>query len=195
VKVKIEEEEKLKGEAQAKAEKRKDKLHKSIETLLGKILRHLCFFPFSHIVVTYCLYFYPLLGATDTSVDRSNILRVDSMADVISFTTDSSEQVQVLLKKTNVALSRLHALIFPKLSQEKTVGEMVEAFYIDTNDTIEVLQRNSWLYGALLSFQLLMGYGVEANLMESSKALPKDNDGSSVDLGTFTKSARSVHTS
>jgi hypothetical protein len=40
-----------------------------------------------------------------------------------------------------------------------------------------------------------MGYGVEANLMESSKALPKDNDGSSVDLGTFTKSARSVHTS
>jgi hypothetical protein len=117
------------------------------------------------------------------------------MADVISFTTGSSEQVQVLLKKTNVGLSRLHALIFPKLSQEKTVGEMVEAFYIDTNDTIEVLQRNSWLYGALLSFQLLMGYGVEANLMESSKALPKDNDGSAVDLGTFTKSARSVHTS
>jgi hypothetical protein len=38
VKAKLEEEEKQKAEARSKAEKREDKLRKSIETLLGKAI-------------------------------------------------------------------------------------------------------------------------------------------------------------
>jgi hypothetical protein len=38
-------------------------------------------------------------SATDTPLDRSNKLQVDSMADAISFAVDFSEQVQGLLVK------------------------------------------------------------------------------------------------
>ena len=112
------------------------------------------------------------------------------MTDAISFAVDSGEQIQELLKKTKAALSKLYALVFPKLDQEKTLGELAEAFFVDTDGTIEVLKRTSRLYGALLAFQLLMGYGVNADLEKLSKALPTSKDGSAVDLGAFTKSAR-----
>ena len=85
-------------------------------------------------------------------VDRTKRLRVDSMSDALSFAVDSSDQVQELLKKAKGALSRLFSLMFPKLDQEKTLEELVNAFFIDTNNTIEVLKRRSRLYGALLAF-------------------------------------------
>jgi hypothetical protein len=80
--------------------------------------------------------------------------------------------------------------MFPKLDQEKTLEELVNAFFIDTNNTIEVLKRHSCLYGALLEFQLLMGYGFEADMESLTKALPKNEDGSTVELGLFNDSAR-----
>jgi hypothetical protein len=128
-------------------------------------------------------------GTADTFVDHSNKLRVDSMVDVISFAVDSSEQVQGLLVKMKVAHSKLHALVFPKLSQEKTLRELSETFFVDTNDAIEVLKRNLRLYEALLSFQLMMGYDIEADFEELSKALPKEEDGTAIELSSFTKSA------
>jgi hypothetical protein len=112
------------------------------------------------------------------------------MTDAISFAVDSSEQVQGLLAKMKAALSKLYALVFPKMSQEKTLGELTEAFFFNNSDPIEVLERTSRIYGALLSFQLMMGYGIEVEFEELSKALPKEEDGTAVDLNPFTRSAR-----
>ena len=91
-------------------------------------------------------------GAADTPVDRSNQLRVDSMEDVVSFAMNSSEQVQELLMKMKAALSKLYGIVFPELNQEKTLGELTEAFFLDHADPIEVLKRSSRAYGALLTF-------------------------------------------
>jgi hypothetical protein len=116
-------------------------------------------------------------------VDRTNRLQVDSMSDAISFVVDSNDQIQELLKKTKGSMSKLFSSMFPKLDQEKTLGELVNAFFINTNSTIEVLKCRSRLYGALLAVQLLMGYGVEADMECLTKALPKNEDVSTADLG------------
>ena len=72
--------------------------------------------------------------------------------DAISFVVDSSEQVQGMLVKTKVALSKLYGLVFPKLSQEKTLEELTKAFFVKDADPIEVLKRTSRIFGALLTF-------------------------------------------
>jgi hypothetical protein len=51
-------------------------------------------------------------------------------------------------------------MMFPKLDQNKTLGEMADTFFIDSSEAIEVLKRRSRLYGAVLTFQLLMGTGL-----------------------------------
>jgi hypothetical protein len=130
------------------------------------------------------------LGAADIPVGRTNKPRVDSMFDAISFTVDSSKKVQALLQNTRAALTRLFAFVFPKIDPDKTLGQLVDAFFVDTDGTIEVLKRNSRLYGALLVFQLLMGYGFEADMELLTKALPKDKDGTAVDLSAFSRPAR-----
>jgi hypothetical protein len=131
-----------------------------------------------------------LLGAADMPVDRTNRLQVESMSDAISFAIDSSDQIQELLKKAKGALSKLFLLMFPKLDQDRTLEELVDAFFIDTDNSIEVLKRRSRLYGALLAFQLLMGYGFEADMERLTKELPKNEDGSTVDLGLYSNPAR-----
>jgi hypothetical protein len=85
----------------------------------------------------------------------------------------SNEQVQVLLQKSKAALTRLFALIFPKLDQDKTLGQLVDAFFVDTDGTIEVFKRNSCIYRVLLAFQLLMGYGFKADLSTFSRPAHK----------------------
>ena len=64
------------------------------------------------------------------------------------------------------------------------------AFFSDSDNPIEVLKRHSRIYGALLAFQLLMGYEVDADFEVLSKSLPKETDGSIVDLTPFKKSAQ-----
>jgi hypothetical protein len=44
--------------------------------------------------------------------------------------------------------------------------------------------------GALLAFQLLMGYGFKANMELLTTELPKDQDGLAIDLSPFSLSAR-----
>jgi hypothetical protein len=44
------------------------------------------------------------------------------MTNAISFAVDSDEQIQELLKKLKASLSKLYALVFLKLNQEKTSG-------------------------------------------------------------------------
>jgi hypothetical protein len=62
------------------------------------------------------------LGAADIPADHISKPQVDSAPDAISFAMDSSDHIQVLLQKSEAALSRLFALIFPKIDQNKTLG-------------------------------------------------------------------------
>jgi hypothetical protein len=87
-------------------------------------------------------------------------------------------------------LSRLFALIFPKIDQNKTLGQLADAFSVDTDDTIEVFKHILRIYGALIVFQLLMGYGFEADMELSTKELPKDKDSVAIDLNSFSRLAR-----
>ena len=128
-------------------------------------------------------------------VDRSNLAQVGSIDDAVSFALSSNEQTQELLKKAKVTLSKLYRLVFPKLPQGKTLGEMTEAFFVDYPDPIEVLKRSSRIYGALLTFQLLMGHGVSADFEELSKFIPIEEDGSLVNLGQITKLLANAHAS
>jgi hypothetical protein len=98
------------------------------------------------------------------------------MSDALSLSTESSNQVQDLLRKTKGALSKLFSMMFPKLDQNKTLGEMSDTFFIDSSEAIEVLKRRSRLYGLVLTFQHLMGHGLGSELEKLSKALPVDAD-------------------
>jgi membrane-associated HD superfamily phosphohydrolase len=152
LKAKMEEEEQQKIEAHARAEKRK-----AISANLLKPCWVNCFDSFIPFFLPSRLYLIMLIlhnvsRAADMPVDRPNRLRVDSMSDAISFVMDSSDQIQELLKKAKGTLSKLFSLIFPKLDQEKILDELVNAFFIDNDNTIEVLKRHSRLYGVLLAF-------------------------------------------
>jgi hypothetical protein len=73
-------------------------------------------------------------------------------------------------------------MIFPKIKQDKTLGEMADAFSIDTSEPIEVLKRRSRLFGAVLTFQLLMGHVLGSELEKLSKALPVGENNCLVNL-------------
>jgi hypothetical protein len=119
------------------------------------------------------------------SGDRTRKLQEDSMSDALSLTTDSNNQVQGLLQKTKGALSKLFSMMFPKLSQNKTLGEMADTFFIESSEAIEVLKRRSHLFGAVLTFQLLMGHGVGSDLEKLSNALPVNANKCLVSLEPF----------
>jgi hypothetical protein len=80
--------------------------------------------------------------------------------------------------------------MLPKLDQNKSLGEMADTFYVDSSNAIEVLNRRSHLYGAVLTFQLLMGHGFGSDLVQLSKALPVDTNGCPVDLDPFKQSSQ-----
>ncbi|KAK1670604.1 hypothetical protein QYE76_058763 [Lolium multiflorum] len=113
-----------------------------------------------------------LLDAADLTVTRRHQLREDSTADALSLATESNVQVLSLLKKAKGALSRLYSMIFPKMKEDKTLDEMAASFLVDPSEPVEVLKHRSRLFGAVLTFQLLMGHGMGSDLEELSKALP-----------------------
>ena len=80
-------------------------------------------------------------------------------------------------------------MIFPKIKQEKTLGQLIDTFAVDTKEVIEVFKRTSCTFGAVLAFQLMMGYGFKGDIEEMTKGLPKEQDGQLVDLSTFKASA------
>jgi hypothetical protein len=125
------------------------------------------------------------------SIDRTNKLREDSMSDALSSATDSCSQVHGLLKKTKGALSKLFSMMFPKLDQNKTLGEKADTFFIDSSKAIEVQKQRSHLYGTVLTFQLLMGHGLGSELERLSKALPVDANERLVNLKPFNQSCGS----
>ncbi|KAK1641667.1 hypothetical protein QYE76_059472 [Lolium multiflorum] len=130
-----------------------------------------------------------LLDAADLTVTRRHQLREDSIADALSLAAESNIQVLGLLKKAKGALSRLYSMIFPKMKEDKTLDDMAASFLVDPSEPVEVLKRRSRLFGAVLTFQLLMGHGMESNLEELSKALPVDSDHKLIDLEPYKRSA------
>jgi hypothetical protein len=98
LKEKLEEGEKQRTEAQARADKKEGDLCKSIETLLGKLLQLSLFLFTFQIALIFFVYLHIVLGAIDMPIHRSNRLRVDSMPNAISFAIYSIDQIQELLK-------------------------------------------------------------------------------------------------
>ncbi|KAK1682772.1 hypothetical protein QYE76_043620 [Lolium multiflorum] len=126
-----------------------------------------------------------LLEAANLTVTRRDQLREDSIADALSLAAESNVQVLGLLQKTKGALSRLYSMIFPKAKQDKTLGEMADTFLVDSSEPVEVLKRRSRLFGAVLTFQLLMGHGLESDLEKLSNVLPVDDENHLIDLEPF----------
>ncbi|KAK1611131.1 hypothetical protein QYE76_034804 [Lolium multiflorum] len=130
-----------------------------------------------------------LLEAANITVTRRHQLREDSTADALSLAAEYNVQVLGLLQKTKGALSRLYSMIFPKAKQDKTLGELADAFLVDPSEPMEVLKRRNRLFGAVLTFQLLMGHGMGSELEKLSKALPVDDDNHLINLEPFKRSS------
>jgi phosphoenolpyruvate synthase/pyruvate phosphate dikinase len=113
----------------------------------------------------------------------------NSPANGVSMTLASHQLTRELLEKGKGAMARMHSMIFPKINQDKTLGQLIDAFAVDTKEVIEVFKRTSRTYGALLAFQLMMGHGFKADIEEMSKELPKEQDGRFIDLSIFKTSA------
>ncbi|KAK1613253.1 hypothetical protein QYE76_036926 [Lolium multiflorum] len=88
-----------------------------------------------------------LLNAADVTINRARKLPEDSMSDALSLATESNIQVLGLLQKTKGALSRLFSMIFPKMKQDKTLGEMADAFFVDPSEPVEGLEEEDLLCG------------------------------------------------
>jgi hypothetical protein len=113
-----------------------------------------------------------------------------SSVDAISLAIESDDLVQALLQKNKAVLSKLHAMILHKADQHKTLGQLADTLFVDTEGTIEVFKRISHTCGALLAFQLLMGRDFKAEMEQLTKELPKDQDGQAINLTPFKVSAR-----
>ncbi|KAK1630323.1 hypothetical protein QYE76_004638 [Lolium multiflorum] len=129
-----------------------------------------------------------LLEAANITVTRRHQLREDSTADALSLAAESNVQVLGLLQKTKGALSRLYSMIFPKAKQDKTLTNWRMLSLLILPNLWRYKRRNR-LFGAVLTFQLLMGHGMGSELEKLSKALPVDDDNHLIDLEPFKRSA------
>ncbi|KAK1642668.1 hypothetical protein QYE76_060473 [Lolium multiflorum] len=130
-----------------------------------------------------------LLEAANIPVDALERVPNNSPANAVSTILASHQLTQELLVKGKGALARMQSMIFPKIKQEKTLGQLIDTFAVDTKKVIEVFKRTSRTFGAVLAFQLMMGYGFKGDIEEMTKGLPKGQDGQPVDLSTFKASA------
>ncbi|KAK1613405.1 hypothetical protein QYE76_037078 [Lolium multiflorum] len=130
-----------------------------------------------------------LLEATNIPVDTLERVPNNSPANAVSTILASHQLTQELLVKGKSVLAQIHSMIFPKIKQEKTLGQLIDTFAVDTKEAIEVFKRTSRIFGAVLAFHLMMGYGFKGDIEEMTKGLPKGQDGQSVDLSTFKASA------
>ena len=164
-------------------------LVKAVEGLLGelRICRFVCFVR-AFMRLTLCLVNFA--AAADVPIDRADEAQVKAMDDPAAFAAKSAARVQTLLTKAKDALSTMFGLVFPKLPQNKTLDELAEAFVVHGSSKIEVLKRTSRILGALLAFQLLLGYGIEADFEAMMHDLPRADDGTEINLSQFTARAR-----
>jgi hypothetical protein len=72
------------------------------------------------------------------------------MSDALSFAVESSKQIQEILKKAKGALSKLFLLMFPKLDQNKTLGELANTFFVDSSGVIRLKRIYNFLCSMLV---------------------------------------------
>ncbi|KAK1648695.1 hypothetical protein QYE76_066500 [Lolium multiflorum] len=69
----------------------------------------------------------------------------NSPANGVSMYLASYQLMRELLERGKGALARMHLMIFPKLKQDKTLGQLVEAFAVDTKEVIKVFPVPSFV--------------------------------------------------
>ena len=127
-------------------------------------------------------------AAADIPVNRADEAQVKAMDDPSSFAAEAVRRVQGLVEKSKKALLNIGRLM--RMPQDKTLDELAEAFVVEGASQIEVLKRTSRILGALFAFQLLMGYGIQAEFEDMLRDIPRSDDGTEVDLAQFTARAR-----
>ncbi|KAK1697294.1 hypothetical protein QYE76_013991 [Lolium multiflorum] len=78
-----------------------------------------------------------LLKAADIPVEALDKVPSNSPSNALSMTLASHQLVQDLLQKGKGAMARIHSMIFPKISQDKTLGQLIDAFAVNTKEVIE----------------------------------------------------------
>nr|XP_051196929.1 uncharacterized protein LOC127310286 [Lolium perenne] len=78
-----------------------------------------------------------LLEAANIPADALDRVPNNSPANAMSMILASHQLTRELLVKGKGALVRMHSMIFPKIKQEKTLGQLVDAFVVDTKQVIE----------------------------------------------------------
>ncbi|KAK1646772.1 hypothetical protein QYE76_064577 [Lolium multiflorum] len=61
----------------------------------------------------------------------------NSPANGVSMALASHQLTRELLEKGKGAMARMHSMIFPKIKQDKTLGQLIDAFAVDTKEVIE----------------------------------------------------------
>ncbi|KAK1662869.1 hypothetical protein QYE76_051028 [Lolium multiflorum] len=79
-----------------------------------------------------------LLKAADIPVEALDKVPSNSPSNALSMTLASHQLAQDLLQKGKGAMARIHSMIFPKISQDKTLGQLIDAFAVNTKEVIEV---------------------------------------------------------
>ncbi|KAK1647229.1 hypothetical protein QYE76_065034 [Lolium multiflorum] len=86
-----------------------------------------------------------LLEATNIPAAALDTVPNNSPANGVSTALASHQLTRELLERGKGALARMHLMIFPMLKQDKTLGQLVEAFAIDTKEVIEVFPVPSFV--------------------------------------------------
>ncbi|KAK1694291.1 hypothetical protein QYE76_010988 [Lolium multiflorum] len=86
-----------------------------------------------------------LLEAADIPATALDKVPSNSPANGVSTVLAAHQLTRGLLDKGKGALARMHSMIFPKATQEKTLGQLIDAFAIDTKEVIEVFPVPSFV--------------------------------------------------
>ncbi|KAK1649428.1 hypothetical protein QYE76_067233 [Lolium multiflorum] len=78
-------------------------------------------------------------------VDALERVPNNSPSNAVSTILASHQLTQELLVKGKGALARMHSMIFPKIKQEKTLGQLIDTFAVDTKEVIEVFPVPSFV--------------------------------------------------
>ena len=89
-----------------------------------------------------------------------------------------------------MALTKLYSQIFPKMPQATSLEALTGVFWAHKENPIDAIKCNQRVLGATMTYQLLMGHGVDADFEALSKSMPRDEDGEIVGLASFKDSAR-----
>ncbi|KAK1627796.1 hypothetical protein QYE76_002111 [Lolium multiflorum] len=90
-----------------------------------------------------------LLKDADIPAEALDKLPNNSPANALSLALESHKLVQALLQKSKGAVARMHAMIFPKIDQNKTLGQLIDAFAVNTKEVIEVFPVPSFVDDSL----------------------------------------------